>query len=99
MNESHKRSVIKAVSYRLMGTFATMIIVFIFTRKVVLSIGVGFFELLAKIGCFYLHERIWGKIRWGRVDHPLEVIKVKHKLKEEDMEKVKKQLKEMGYMD
>ncbi|MBN1521127.1 MAG: DUF2061 domain-containing protein [Candidatus Aureabacteria bacterium] len=99
MIESHARSVSKAVSYRLMGTFATMLIVFIFTRKVVLSLGVGFFELLAKIGCFYLHERIWEKIRWGKIDHPLGELDVKEKLRPEDMEKVKEQLREMGYMD
>ena len=99
MIESHKRSVFKAVSYRLMGTFATMLIVFAFTRRFVLSLGVGIFELLAKIACFYIHERLWAKIKWGKLDHPLEDLDVKKELSEEDKERVKKQLKDMGYMD
>ncbi|MCK5706715.1 MAG: DUF2061 domain-containing protein [Candidatus Aureabacteria bacterium] len=99
MNESHKRSVIKSVSYRLIGSLATMLIVFAFTRKFALSLGVGIFELLAKIACFYIHERIWSRIKWGKLEHPLEDLNINKELSEEDKEKVKSQLKNMGYMD
>ena len=99
MKESHKRSVIKSISYRLLGSLATMLIVFAFTRQFVLSLGVGIFELFAKIVCFYIHERVWAKIKWGKLEHPLEDLDIKKELSEEDKEKVKSQLKKMGYMD
>ena len=99
MKETHKRSVIKSISYRLLGSFVTMLIVFVFTRRLALSLGVGIFELLAKFACFYIHERIWTKIKWGKLEHPLEELKLKKKVDQEDMEKIKTQLKDMGYMD
>jgi uncharacterized membrane protein len=99
MIDSHKRSVAKAISWRLGGTLATMLIVFIFTRKVTVTVGVGFFDLIAKMVIYYLHERVWEKIKWGKVKHPLEELAVKKELEPEDLEKVKQQLKNMGYID
>ena len=66
MIESHKRSVIKSVSWRAVATLTTMSIVYIFTRKLILTLEVGFFEIVAKMLFYYLHERIWGKVKWGK---------------------------------
>ena len=99
MIDSHKRSVTKAMSYRILGSLCIMLIVFTFTRKVALGIGVGIFDFLAKITLFYLHERIWAKVKWGKVKHPLEELAVKKELEPQDLEKVKEQLKDMGYLD
>ena len=65
-NESHARSVAKAVSWRIMGTLATGALVFVFTRRLALSLTVGAFEFVSKIGLFWMHERIWDRIRMGR---------------------------------
>ena len=99
MIDSHKRSVAKAISWRLGGTIATMFIVLIFTKELKLTLGVGFFDLIAKMVVYYLHERVWDKIKWGKVKHPLEQIAVKKELEPQDLEKVKEQLKDMGYID
>jgi adenylylsulfate kinase len=64
--ETHARSVAKAVSWRLMGTVATALIVFVVTRRLALSLAVGVFEFVSKIGFFWLHERMWERIRFGR---------------------------------
>lgn len=66
MVEHHKRSVIKAASWRVIATSTTMILVFIFTGEVLISIGVGFVEVISKIVFYYVHERIWDKISWGK---------------------------------
>lgn len=99
MEETHKRSVAKAVSYRLMATLTTATVVFVLTRKLTLAIGAGVLDMLAKMGFFYLHERFWAKIKWGKTTHPLESLPVTKELSPEDMEKVKEQLKGMGYID
>ena len=99
MAETHKRSVAKAVSYRLMATLTTGTVVFILTRKLTLAIGVGILDMIAKMGFFYIHERVWSKIKWGRTQHPLESLPVTKELAPEDLEKVKEQLKGMGYID
>jgi adenylylsulfate kinase len=49
-----------------MGTVATALIVFVVTRRLVLSLAVGVFEFVSKIGFFWLHERVWDRLRFGR---------------------------------
>jgi adenylylsulfate kinase len=64
--ESHSRSVAKAVSWRVFGTLVTTVLVFVFTRRLVLSVAVGGVEFLAKIVLFWLHERVWDRVAWGK---------------------------------
>src|SRR5262245_59670473 len=64
--ETHTRSVVKAVSWRIMGTMAKTLLVFVFTRRMVLSLAVGAFEFVSKIGLYWLHERIWDRLRYGK---------------------------------
>jgi uncharacterized membrane protein len=66
-NDSHTRSIAKAVSWRILGTIATTILVFVFTRKWSLSLAVGSVEFLTKIGLFWLHERIWDRVPLGKI--------------------------------
>jgi adenylylsulfate kinase len=65
-NESHARSIAKALSWRVLGTIATSLLVFVFTRKLAVSLAVGALEFASKIGLFWLHERAWTRISFGR---------------------------------
>ena len=65
-HETHSRSVAKALSWRILGTVATSLLVFIFTRRLVLSLAVGAVEFVSKIGLFWLHERVWDRLRFGK---------------------------------
>jgi len=47
---------------------------------------------------YYLHERAWNHIRWGRAAHPLENLKVNRELEPEHLEEIEKRLKDLGYM-
>ena len=60
------RSLVKAISWRIVATLTTMLLVFAFTGNLVLSSGVGFAELLVKIAAYYIHERIWNMLNFGR---------------------------------
>ncbi|MDP9145423.1 MAG: adenylyl-sulfate kinase [Actinomycetota bacterium] len=64
--ESHSRSVAKALSWRVLGTVATAGLVFIFTRRLSLSLAVGGLEFVSKIGLFWLHERAWDRSSFGK---------------------------------
>ena len=97
--ETHTRTVVKAVSWRVIATLTTATIVFIFTREWVLTLGVTFFEVLSKILFYYLHERAWHVIHWGQEKHPLAEIEVSRELEPEDMQIIKKKLKDLGYLD
>ena len=60
------RSLIKAISWRIVATLTTTLLVFAFTRNFVISIGVGGSEILLKIAIYYVHERVWNMLNFGR---------------------------------
>lgn len=63
--ETHLRSVVKALSWRLMGTLATSGIVLVLTGKLMIAASVGALELLSKLLLGFAHERLWSKVRFG----------------------------------
>lgn len=97
--ETHRRTVMKTVSWRIVASLTTMSIVYLFTGKFLLSLGIGGVEVVAKILFYYLHERAWNLVSWGQAKHPLASIPVNRELTPDDMSKVKQQLKDLGYMD
>jgi adenylylsulfate kinase len=64
--DSHTRSVAKAISWRVLGTIATSLLVFAFTRKWSISLAVGGVEFVSKIGLYWLHERVWDRVPHGK---------------------------------
>jgi uncharacterized membrane protein len=66
------RSVAKAISWRIVATVTTIFLVFAFTGNLVISGGVGLTELITKIVIYYVHERVWNAIGFGRIKKPNE---------------------------
>jgi len=97
--ESHSRTVIKAISWRVVATFTSMSIVYLLTKEPLITLGFGVIEVIAKITFYYLHERAWHKISWGMRRHPLATLPVNRDVAPEDMEKIKNYLKDLGYID
>lgn len=98
MRELRKRSLVKAVSWRVIATLTTMSIVFVVTRRVDLSLGIGALDLAAKMVFYYAHERVWSRVGWGKVQHPLSVLPVTSELSPEDMQELRKKLEQLGYL-
>jgi adenylylsulfate kinase len=46
------------------------LIVFILTGKGGLSVGASFLDVVLKIGAYFIHERIWNHINYGRPKAP-----------------------------
>lgn len=67
-SETAVRSFVKAYSYRCCGTVTTIVISFALTGNVVVSLGIGATEMIVKPFIYWLHERAWSRIRWGRVN-------------------------------
>jgi len=65
--ETHVRSIAKAVSWRIVATLTTMLLVYVFTGNLLVSGGVGLTELLSKLLIYYVHERVWNAIGFGRI--------------------------------
>ena len=64
--ETYARSVLKAVSWRTLGTLDTFAISWFLTGKVEMAGLIAALEVITKIGWYYLHERVWASIAWGR---------------------------------
>lgn len=64
--DNHLRSVMKAISWRFFATFTTIVIVYIATGNLSASLTVGLIEVFSKFILYYLHERAWTSVRWGK---------------------------------
>jgi uncharacterized membrane protein len=67
MADKHHRSLIKAVSWRITGSIDTLIITFLITGKMKWAFTISGVELFTKIGLYYVHERVWDNLSFGRV--------------------------------
>ena len=63
--EAHYRSVIKSISWRIVGTIDTIAISWLITGQVKTALAIGSIEVVTKMILYYFHERTWNKIKWG----------------------------------
>ena len=68
--ESYKRSIVKALTWRIMGATFTATVVWFFTDKFGLAAAVGILDTVLKLGAYYIHERVWNRIRFGQIRSP-----------------------------
>ncbi|MDI6757640.1 MAG: DUF2061 domain-containing protein [Endomicrobiia bacterium] len=66
MIEQRKRSVLKAVSHRAISTLYTTAISFVITGKISVAVSIGLVEIFTKPLLYYIHERAWNKVKFGR---------------------------------
>lgn len=99
MNETKLRSFLKAISWRFVATMITFSAALFLTGETIVALKIGLLDLILKLIAYFLHERVWEKIKIGRKIHPLEDIKVNRELEEEDKKIIKEKLKDLGYLD
>ena len=68
--ETHLRSILKAVSWRAGGTVVTCVVAWVLTDSLELAARIGLLDTLIKVGAFYLHERLWGRLEFGKQRPP-----------------------------
>ena len=64
--ESHPRSIVKAISWRVLGSLDTFILSWLVTGSLEAAGAIASIETLTKIILYYFHERVWSAIEWGR---------------------------------
>jgi uncharacterized membrane protein len=72
MKEKASRSLAKAVSWRVTGTIDTVVISYLITGHAKWALSIGFIELFTKITLYFIHERIWDRLPYGRVKNDTE---------------------------
>jgi len=68
--ETSTRSIVKAFSYRVLGSASTGLIFYALTGRAALSLGAGMADMVIKIVVYFVHERIWNRIPFGRIKPP-----------------------------
>ena len=96
--DTRRRSWAKAITWRVLGVLLLGGIAYAFTGSIVDSLWVTLVFTVIRLVLYYVHERMWEKIRWGKVTHPLADLPVKHKLTQEDMAIIREKLGELGYL-
>lgn len=66
MKEQHYRSVVKGITWRMIGTLDTIFLSWLFTGDITSALKIGGIEVFTKIVLFYFHERVWLKANYGR---------------------------------
>jgi len=70
MQEDRYRSIIKTISWRVLGTVDTIVISYFITGSLVMATSIGSIEVITKMTLYYLHERTWNKINIGKNADP-----------------------------
>jgi uncharacterized membrane protein len=64
--ETGTRSLVKTISWRLTGTGATFFISYLILGSFSVASTIAIVQLTINTILYYLHERIWNRIKWGR---------------------------------
>jgi len=70
MVASSKRSIVKAMTYRIVIVCLDFIVVYLMTKKVDMAFGFMIVSNIYTTVGYFVHERIWTRIRWGMQARP-----------------------------
>ncbi|OAD44613.1 DUF2061 domain-containing protein [Polaribacter atrinae] len=65
-SEKPLRSVLKALSWRVIGTIDTLIVSYLLTGELSVATSIASIDFLTKLVLYFFHERVWNKIKWGK---------------------------------
>ncbi len=64
--ETKRRSIVKAITWRTLGTLDTIVISYFLTGEIKTAISIGGIEIFTKMFLYFFHERTWNTIKWGK---------------------------------
>jgi uncharacterized membrane protein len=67
LKDSNWRSLLKAISWRGVGTLDTFLVSYFWTHSTGKALFIGGTDMLTKIVLYYLHERAWTRIPLGTI--------------------------------
>jgi len=66
LNDLKARSIFKTITWRITGSGATFLIAYIMVGDVVVAGSIGLIQIISNTFLYYIHERIWNLVKWGR---------------------------------
>ena len=68
MSDKRYRSFSKAVSWRCTAFLDTLFLSFLITGRLKWALSISGAEVITKIGLYYLHERFWNRLSFGKAN-------------------------------
>lgn len=96
--ESKRRSLAKAVSWRLVGLVMLGTITYFVTRSWEATGGITVVYHLLQVFLYFGHERVWERIRWGK-PNSLEQLPPARELTTRELDVITAHLRELGYIE
>jgi len=66
MIATKSRSLVKTITWRLLGSLDTFLLSWLIIGKAKLALSIASVEVLTKLILYYWHERVWNLVKWGR---------------------------------
>lgn len=67
LEETLHRSILKTISYRLVILILDFTSIYLFTGQIKIALGFMIVSNTYSTLGYFFHERIWGKIKWGKI--------------------------------
>ena len=68
--ETRRRSLAKAISWRILAAIITACVALALTHELMFAAKIGIIDTTVKLLIYFLHERAWNKVNYGRVSAP-----------------------------
>ncbi len=62
---------VKALTYRCIILVLDFSVIYIITGRLEIALGFTLLSNIYSTVAYYIHERIWNRIRWGKVVHKM----------------------------
>ncbi len=95
--DTPKRSWMKSVTWRIVGVVILGGVTFLFTRDIGKTTWITLIFHSTRLILYYYHERIWERVQWGRLKHPLAHLPVRHDLTREEEKVIRRFLEEQRF--
>lgn len=64
--ETRERSIVKSVTFRILVIASDLVVIYLLTRRTDATIAITVFTNLASTVFYFIHERVWDAISWGK---------------------------------
>ena len=68
--ETRRRSLAKSISWRILAAFITAGVALAMTHQLDFAAKIGLIDTSVKLLIYFVHERLWNKVKFGRVPAP-----------------------------
>ncbi len=95
--DTHARSWAKSFSWRVTGVVILGAITYLATRSWEKTGAITALFHVIRLVLYYWHERLWERVVWGKLKHPLADLPVRNDLTAQDLEVISSFLHERRY--